>query len=102
MANAAACQISPLLLPFASGFYKDTISRPTALLAQTDPATDLVKCYAQMQSPFFPEGVTHIAPLLAFSKQDGRITHFNGDMPVFAHDVEDIDSFRMFPMAAYC
>jgi hypothetical protein len=33
-----------------------------------------------MQFPFFAEGVTHITPLLAFSKQDGRITYFNGDM----------------------
>ena len=50
---------------------------------------------------FFPEGVTHITSLLAFSKQDGRVTYFNGDMPVFAHDVEDIDSFRMIT-AQFC
>ena len=55
----------------------------------------------QMQFPFFPEGVTHITPRLAFSKQEGRITYFNGDMPVFIHDVEDIDSFRMIT-AQFC
>lgn len=55
----------------------------------------------QMQFPFFPEGVTHITPLLAFSKQEGRITYFNGDMPVFVHDVDDIDSFRMIT-AQFC
>jgi len=55
----------------------------------------------QMQFPFFPEGVTHITSLLAFSRQDGRVTYFNGDMPVFAHDVEDIDSFRMIT-AQFC
>ena len=55
----------------------------------------------QMQFPFFSEGVTHITPRLAFSKQAGRITYFNGDMPVFAHDVEDIDSFRMIT-AQFC
>lgn len=55
----------------------------------------------QMQFPFFPEGVTHITPLLAFSKQEGRITYFNGDMPVFVHDEEDIDSFRMIT-AQFC
>ncbi len=49
----------------------------------------------QMQFPFFPEGVTHITSLLAFSKQDGRVTYFNGNMPVFIHDVDDNDSFRM-------
>ena len=55
----------------------------------------------QMQFPFFPEGVTHITPLLAFSKQDGRIAYFNGDMPVFSHDAEDIDTFRMIT-AQFC
>ena len=55
----------------------------------------------QMQFPFFPEGVTHITPLLAFSKQDGRVTYFNADMPVFFHDAEDIDSFRMIT-AQFC
>jgi len=55
----------------------------------------------QMQFPFFPEGVTHITPLLAFSRQDGRVTYFNGDMPVFVHDAEDIDSFRMIT-AQFC
>ncbi len=55
----------------------------------------------QMQFPFFPEGVTHITPLLAFSRKDGRVTYFNGDMPVFFHDTEDIDSFRMIT-AQFC
>ena len=55
----------------------------------------------QMQFPFFPEGVTHITPRLAFSEQDGRVTYFTGDLPVFVHDVEDIDSFRMIT-AQFC
>ena len=55
----------------------------------------------QVQLPFFPEGVTHITPLLAFSKQDGRITYFNGSMPVFSHDETDRDSFRMIT-AQFC
>ncbi len=55
----------------------------------------------QMQFPFFPEGVTHITPLLAFSKQDGRVTYFNADMPVFSHDEEDIDTFHMIT-AQFC
>ncbi len=54
-----------------------------------------------MQFPFFPEGVTHITPLLAFSKQDGRVTYFNADMPVFFHDAEDMNSFRMIT-AQFC
>ena len=55
----------------------------------------------QVQFPFFPEGVTHITALLAFSKQDGRVTYFNGSMPVFIQDEDDLDSFRMIA-ARFC
>lgn len=55
----------------------------------------------QLQFPFFPEGVTHITPLLAFRQQDGRVTYFNGSMPVFVHDAADADSFRMIT-AQFC
>ena len=55
----------------------------------------------QIQLPFFPEGVTSITPLLAFSKEDGRVTYFNGNMPVFVHDEEDVASFRMIT-AQFC
>ncbi len=43
MTSNNTCQIPLLLLPFAIGFCKDTKSQPTALLAQTALATDLVK-----------------------------------------------------------
>jgi len=55
----------------------------------------------QTAFPFFPTGVTHITPLLAFRKQDGHITYFNGDMPVFVHEEADLDSFRMIT-AQFC
>ena len=55
----------------------------------------------QVQFPFFPEGVTHITPLLAFSKQGARVTYFNGNMPVFVHDEDDHASFRMIT-AQFC
>ena len=55
----------------------------------------------QIQLPFFPEGVTHITPLLAFCVEEGRITYFNGSMPVFVHDQEDLASFRMIT-AQFC
>jgi len=50
---------------------------------------------------FFSTGVTHVTPLLAFRKQDGRITYFNGDRPVFVHEEADLDSFRMIT-APFC
>ncbi|MDX2459179.1 MAG: helix-turn-helix domain-containing protein [Gammaproteobacteria bacterium] len=49
----------------------------------------------QTAFPFFPEGVTKITELLAFRKKDGQVTYFNGAMPVFIHDEDDLDSFRM-------
>jgi hypothetical protein len=54
-----------------------------------------------MQLPLFPAGVTHITASLAFSKQDGRVTYFNGSMPVFVHDEDDRASFQMIT-AQFC
>ncbi len=49
----------------------------------------------QLQLPIFPAGVTNITSELAFSKNEGSITYFNGHMPVFMHDEDDIQTFRM-------
>jgi transposase-like protein len=49
----------------------------------------------QLHLPIFPNGVTHITNELAFEKKDGKITYFNGHMPVFRHEEDDIASFRM-------
>ncbi len=55
----------------------------------------------QIQLPFFPEGVTQISDLLAFRVEDGRVTYFNGNMPVSVHDRGDIATFRMIT-AQFC
>jgi len=55
----------------------------------------------QSQLPIFPEGVTPIPPQLAFIKEDGRVTYYNGNMPVFVHDEEDTASFRMITAQFY-
>jgi hypothetical protein len=39
----------------------------------------------QLQLPMFPVGVTPITSLLAFIKEEGNITYFNGSLPVFSH-----------------
>ena len=49
----------------------------------------------QIQLPIFPEGVTRITGELGFACQDGRVTYFTGHMPVFVHDKDDIQTFRM-------
>ena len=55
----------------------------------------------QMHLPFFPDGVEHITSELAFEKKDGRVTYFNGHMPVFIHAEEDMATFRMIT-AQFC
>ena len=49
----------------------------------------------QAQLPIFPAGVTHITHELAFETRAGRVTYFNGSMPVFVHDETDVKTFRM-------
>ena len=55
----------------------------------------------QMHLPIYPEGVTHINNLIAFEKRDGKVTYFNGHMPIFSHDEKDIKTFRMIT-AQFC
>ena len=50
----------------------------------------------QIQLPIFPDGVTYLSSELAFiKKKNGLVTYFNGSMPVFSHDEQDIGTFRM-------
>jgi hypothetical protein len=49
----------------------------------------------QLHLPMFPAGVTPITDVLAFAKQDGQITYFSGQLPVFSHAESDIATFRM-------
>jgi len=49
----------------------------------------------QLHLPMFPNGVTAITDVLAFGKQDGRVTYFSGQLPVFSHAEDDLASFRM-------
>ena len=49
----------------------------------------------QLQLPLFPDGVTYITNQLAFRRQAGQVTYFNGHMPVFSHADSDIATFRM-------
>ena len=55
----------------------------------------------QMHIPIFPEGIIYITSCLAFKKEKGRITYFDGQMPVFVHDEDDIQSFRMITSQFY-
>ena len=55
----------------------------------------------QAQLPIFSNGVTLINANLAFEKKDARVTYFNGTMPVFSHDEDDLNTFRMITSQFY-
>jgi DNA invertase Pin-like site-specific DNA recombinase len=84
----------------AVGFCDYTVFRQLSLGILPHP-TDCFDSMPQIQLPFFPEGVTQISDLLAFRVEDGIVTYFNGNMPVFIHDKDDIATFRMIT-AQFC
>ena len=50
----------------------------------------------QVQLPVFPDGVTHITSEIAFERREGKVCYFNGHLPVFIHECEDLAAFRLF------
>jgi len=50
----------------------------------------------QVQLPLFPAGTTQLNESLAVECRDGRITYYNGHLPVFTHALEDLAAFRLF------
>ena len=50
----------------------------------------------QVQLPVFPDGVTHITWEIAFERREGKVCYFNGHLPVFIHESEDLAAFRLF------
>ncbi len=56
----------------------------------------------QMHLPLFPDGVTHITPDLAVKIEGDRVIYFNGCMPVFVHDKQDVKTFQMITSQFCC
>ena len=50
----------------------------------------------QLQLPIFPAGVTEINSRIAVQKEAGRVCYIHGRLPVFQHEEQDVQSFRMF------
>jgi DNA invertase Pin-like site-specific DNA recombinase len=50
----------------------------------------------QVLMPIFAEGMKHINSELAFECREGTVYYFNGYLPVFMHDRNDLATFRMF------
>ena len=55
----------------------------------------------QMLLPIFPDEIKLINSLIGFVKKDNYIYYFNGQMPIFHHPVDDLDSFKMFVSQLY-
>ena len=49
----------------------------------------------QMLLPIFSPELTLINQKVGFLKRDGKVYYFNGTMPIFSHDQEDLASFRL-------
>lgn len=50
----------------------------------------------QAQLPIFPEGTSLINSELGFERRGKQVVYFNGHLPVFTHEAEDLASFRFF------
>lgn len=55
----------------------------------------------KVQLPIFGEGFTPINSTLSYEKRNGTVTYFNGMMPVFSHDENDLNTFRMITSQFY-
>ena len=55
----------------------------------------------QLQLPLFPEGITLINQNIGFLRQGSTITYVYGNLPVFTHGLDDMQSFRMFTSQLY-
>jgi transposase-like protein len=55
----------------------------------------------QMLLPIFPDEIRLINSLIGFVKKDNYIYYFNGQMPIFHHSVDDLNSFKMFVSQLY-
>ena len=55
----------------------------------------------QLQLPLFPEGITLINQNIGFLREGATITYVYGNLPVFTHALDDMQSFRMFTSQLY-
>jgi hypothetical protein len=50
----------------------------------------------QLQLPIFPDGTKEINRDLGVQCADGKVVYLHGHLPVFQHEENDIQSFRLF------
>jgi hypothetical protein len=49
-----------------------------------------------MQLPMFPAGLTASTKEISFQCESAKVVYFYGHLPVFQHDADDAQSFRLF------
>ncbi|MCF7911505.1 MAG: helix-turn-helix domain-containing protein [Candidatus Cloacimonetes bacterium] len=54
-----------------------------------------------MLLPVFPDEIKLINSLIGFVKKNNYIYYFNGQMPIFHHTEDDLNSFKMFVSQLY-
>ena len=79
----------------------ETILSPGESVILNKPSSGQTVIMPQIQLPLFPAGSTHITSTLAFAREGDQITYFNGSMPVFSHEINDLDSFKMITAQFY-
>jgi transposase-like protein len=52
--------------------------------------------------PIYPDGVVDLGQDLAVKRENGQVVYFNGMMPVFMHDENDLQSFQMITSQFCC
>ncbi len=55
----------------------------------------------QLQLPIFHTGAHLITPELGYIREKDQIVYLNGMMPVFTHEVSDINTFKMIVSQFY-
>ena len=55
----------------------------------------------QIQLPIFPDGAVEINPRIAVIKKNNNVIWFNGSLPIFSHDIDDLASFRLHTSQLY-
>lgn len=63
-------------------------------MEENPPKTPNRKKGLQILLPLFPIEATLINHLIAVQKKEETVYYFNGSMPIFMHNENDIDSFR--------
>lgn len=55
----------------------------------------------KLQAPNFPPGANSINDRIGFIREENTITYIHNHMPIFRHDVDDLNAFRLITSQLY-